>query len=478
MDGSPIIPCEEFYRQRDHRTNLTLQQSETSVPLALSIAPAWAETPNGQITLFWLSSLVSRMGQRYNHLQLFLPNELANLPSLIPGHIGTFAEAILNHLQTSDPCGDYSVVSSVSDDVPLLTVGTLSRTVEHIVVQPHGWSAGITSSTTTPVPKRLHPGLNPIGAALAASLGAAEVYSRFNEQSLPNRQSQLPLWISARNSAVTTLSEEALNWGDDIPLADEVDIGRWLLVGAGALGGNALAILGMARENMKGTIHIVDPDIIEITNLNRLVEAVASHANVWTKTDLATFSLRDSKVECVPHTVPYEALDFNEFMIEDFDLLLSGVDQMATRAFLQSDWPRFLIDGGTRGYSWRVSTVGYRDDTECLGCLAGKSQRHFRDLGSPLACAVGVSDPRAALATPMDSYSFVSFFAATFMVARALGICLQIPDSERSFSTEAVALNLGNLQTRKGKASASCLCMCSDSIVRDYREAKFGNPLR
>lgn len=469
------IDCESFYSQRDHRTNLTLSQPPFAALLALSVSPEWAETVNGQLTFYWLSSLISRMGRRYNHLMLLLPNEIADLRCLIPGHHGTFSEVILSHLRASDPCGDYRIVHELRDDIPLISVGKLGRTSEHLVVEPHGWSAVINSSGASPCSASANTWFNPIGAALAASLAATEVYFQFNQGTLTARVSQLPLWISARHCAVTEHADEAAKWHDDIPIPDNIDIGRWLVVGAGALGGNALAILGMAREKLKGSIDIVDPDVVDLTNLNRLVESLASHVGLLKKVDLAAYSFRESNVEVVRHDTRYETLrNTGRLSIEYFDLVMTGVDQMATRAYVQSDWPRFLIDGGTRGYTWRVSTIGNGGDGPCLGCLAGKSQQHYRDLVSPLRCAIGLPGQALTIAMPMDSYSFVSFFAATFMAARAIE---KYPEASRgkaaNFSSEAVALNLRQLNHKQESPSDSCLCLCSQPVVRAYRKAKF-----
>ena len=475
MQELNAIDCESFYRQRDHRTNLTLAQAASPIALAVSISPAWAETVNGQLTLYWLSSLVSRMGRRYNQLRLLLPDRIADLSCVIPGHSGSLAEVILTQLVASDPCGAYRITEDLSDDIPLVSVGKLERTYDHLVVEPHGWSASIAWSGEVPVSTAPNAWLNPIGCALAASLGATEVYLQFNQQNLAGRESQLPLWISAKHCAVTSTADEAANWNDDLGLPDDIDIGRWLVVGAGALTGNALAILGTAREKFRGSIDIVEPDVVDLSNLNRLVETLAIHAGRLKKVDLAAHSLRESNVIVVTHDAIYERLRHSgKLSIEDFDLVLTGVDQMASRAFVQSDWPRFLIDGGTRGYTWRVSTIENSGDGPCLGCLAGKSQRHYRDLASPLGCAVGLPGQAQATPAPMDSYSFVSFFGATFMAARAIDKCLRLsPATGPSFRTEAVALNLKQLQHKHELPSKSCLCMCSQPVVQRYREAKF-----
>lgn len=472
------IDCGSFYQQRDHRTNLALEQPSSPVPLAVSIAPSWAETIDGQITIYWLSSLIARMGQRYNRLILFLPPEVRSLPSLIPGLTGTLAEVLLSHLKASDPCGPYTVVAELDDQYPVISVGRLQRPNQHMVVEPHGWSAMITTSDVSSASTHRNSGVNPIGAALAAALGATEVYFQFNQNNFAGRQSQVPIWISARHCAVTTSAAEAANWNDDQPLPDSVDMGRWLVVGCGALGGNTLAIVGMAREKLKGVVATVDDDIVDVTNLNRLIESLAAHAQSVKKVELAALSLRDSQVQVETYPELYERLSDNQTLkIEDFDVILTGVDQMATRAFVQSDWPKFLVDGGTRGYTWRVSTIGNRGEDPCLGCIAGKSQRQYSDLESPLRCGGGLPEQQSNILPPaMDSYGFVSFFAAAFMAARALEARLETGGVGQNFTTEAVALNLKSLQHRQDKPSELCLCMCGDPVVKQYRVEKFGEP--
>lgn len=475
--------CESYYRERDNRTDLVLPQPPFPVPLALTIDPVWAETLDGQLCLYWLSSLTARMGQRYNQLQLWLTPALVNIPCRIPGlQEMSLAAAIITHLRSADPCGAYGVVERPADGSLVVAVGDLPGGAQGAIVRPLGWSAVIAPSGLLP-PAQIGEGQsNPIGAALAASLGAAEIYLRCNETSLPGRVSQIPLWISARRSAVTQSAEEAARWQDEAPLPGVVELGRCMVVGAGALGGNALLILAAIRDRLRGRIDIVDHDRVDVSNLNRLIAALLGHRGVF-KAELARLCFQGSAVDVVPHTISYERLrarrGAGSLAIEDYDLILTGVDQMATRAFVQSDWPRYLINGGTRGYSWRVSTHSIEPENACLGCLAGKGQQQYRDLVAPLACGAGMPGRPVQAAPPMDSYSFVSFFGATFMVARAIERALGLNAMPvQSLSTEAVALNLTALRNEPDLPSGRCLCRCSHPVVRDYRASKYGGGLR
>lgn len=478
------LDAETFYRLRDNRTDLFLRQPADPVRLALTIGRTWVDTADGQLALIWLSSLISRMGQRYNRLQICIPAGAEHVPCRIPGAAAaTFTEAVIVHLRSADPFGAYEFVESPGEDSFIIAVGDAPPDTEGVVVRPLGWSAAIAGAShlsPTPVLDRC---LNPIGAALAAALGAAEVYRHFNQERLNGRDSQLPLWVSAWRSAVTQDQDEAARWLDEErPLPGRIEIGRWMIVGAGALGANALVILGAIAELLRGHVDVIDHDRVDVTSLNRLVAALLMHVNSY-KAVLAASCLAGPAVESVPHVTTYERLQSRggaaKLPVEDYNLVVTCVDQMKTRALVQGDWPRHIINAGTRGYTWRVSNhPAPNPDAACVGCLAGKSQRKYRDLGAPLACAAGLPGQAAVAEPPMDSYSFVSFLCAAFTAARALAHALGGPPAPAaSFMTETSALNLLGLQHVVEPPSALCLCRCSHPAVREYRAAKYAGGL-
>jgi hypothetical protein len=251
-----------------------------------------------------------------------------------------------------------------------------------------------------------------------------------------------------------------------------------MIVGAGALGGNALFILGTIAELLHGRVDVIDHDRVDVTSLNRLVAALLAHVGSY-KAVLAASCIGSPTVEAVPHVTTYERLQAGAggvgLKIEDYDLVFTCVDQMKTRALIQGDWPRHIINAGTRSYTWRVSDhPTAQPEAACVGCLAGKSQRQFRDLGAPLACAAGLPGQMGAAEPPMDSYSFVSFLCAAFMAARALSYSIGLaPRLVNSLMTETSALNLLGLQLVEEPPSKLCLCRCSYSIVREYRATKY-----
>lgn len=468
-----IMNADQFYAQRDHRTNLGLEQPPEPVRLAIGLAPAWAETVEGQLTFLWLCSLVARMGRRYNQFRLLLPREAALAPSIIRSIPGScLADSVLRHLHAADPFGGYAIVDSITDDSYVLSVGTPVDGLDGMVVRPNGWAASLTTGQTPSTPEQHRDPPNPVGPALAASLAAAEIYHHFNQERLPGYSSQAPLYLSAWERAASRDVRGAV-W-DNPPLPETIDIGRCLVVGLGALCDNSLAILG-ELVSLVGHIEGVESDIVDITNLNRLVAASVADVDAL-KVHITGRSLAGTGVRFTPHRRRYESLRESDTPLDPalFDIVMAGVDQMASRAFVQSDWPRLLIDAGTRGYTWRITRSPVNSDRACLGCLAGNAQRTFRDLHEPLACATGQPAQSVAAAKSMDSYSFVSFFGAAFLAAEALRQCVGLPDvSINGCSLEAGALNLKHLTSNGNAPSDRCLCLCSRPVVRAYRASKY-----
>lgn len=474
------IDPESFYAERDNRTNLRLAQSPEPVRLALAVAPGWAQSASGQLALYWLCSLVARMGRRYNGMRIWLPPESAGRPNLIrkiPAQ--NLADAVMMHLRAADPFGGYAVVDEPREGEFVVSVGDMPGEAEGLVVRPQGWSTALAWRGALPPSPPAPSDTNPVGAALAAALGAAAVYQHFNRELVPGYESQAPLWVSALHSAVTSSAEEAAKWPAEPSLPGEIDIGRWLVVGAGALGANALEILGHLT-GLRGHVGVNDPDVLEISNLNRIVPALFSHLGL-PKAYIAASCLQGLPVEVVPHLERYERLQTaggdGRLPVESYDLILAGVDQMATRAFIQSDWPRLLVNAGTRGFTWRVSSHPVDTAGACVGCLAGNSQQSYNELRAALRCGGGGPQQAAEQEAPMDSYSFVSFFGAAFLAAEALKLTLGLGAQGGGDITEAVSLNLGGMRRRSGQPSERCLCRCGHPVVRQYRVGKYAGGL-
>jgi molybdopterin/thiamine biosynthesis adenylyltransferase/rhodanese-related sulfurtransferase len=106
---------------------------------------------------------------------------------------------------------------------------------------------------------------------------------------------------------------------------------RVLVVGAGGLGSPALMYLAAAGV---GTIGVVDPDVVETSNLQRqVVHGVADVGRPKSQSAAETLASINPLVRVVRHDVLIDSTNALE-IIGDYDLVLDGTDNFPTRYLL------------------------------------------------------------------------------------------------------------------------------------------------
>ncbi len=163
------------------------------------------------------------------------------------------------------------------------------------------------------------------------------------------------------------------------------DLGEAALIGAGAVG-NAVA-WSLARSNISGTLHIVDPEVVDRGNLQRYVLAVG--ANVDTpKVELIERELRGSSIETVSHPLAFEtfAAEGAEYRFPSIVALDSARDRRQVQAAL----PPWIANAWTQTGDLGVSTHEFVGRGACLACLylpagavASEDQIYAEALGIP-----------------------------------------------------------------------------------------------
>lgn len=140
-----------------------------------------------------------------------------------------------------------------------------------------------------------------------------------------------------------------------------------LLVGAGALGNEVCKNLAQCGT---GNITVIDPDVIERTNLNRCVYFGRTDIGEPKAPTLAE-RVRISFPETLISGLPYRFEDIDEhYSIANADLVVSCVDSIDVRLTINRSCAYYLkplVDGGTSGLHGRVQTVVPPGDV-CLDC--------------------------------------------------------------------------------------------------------------
>jgi len=181
--------------------------------------------------------------------------------------------------------------------------------------------------------------------------------------------------------------------GEDIGPPTEPELGTVDFVSGGAITNAALHALLRIR-NLRGQIRIIEPENVELSNLNRYVLCRGSDVGASKAAVLASFGSRGLAIEPVPTKLERSTLPSVSPL---GDLVIVGADSVPARWLAQAQWPEHLIVGATAEFMTMTSSHGYPGP--CAGCA------------HPLDDDVNVTIP---------TVSFVSYLAGLFVATRAL----------------------------------------------------------
>jgi Prokaryotic E2 family C/ThiF family len=256
-----------------------------------------------------------------------------------------------------------------------IAIGAASRRYEcTIYAGSDGWEALL--STESPQP--IGGSQLPFGAGAAACLALAAV---FRSVFLP-REQQRPQF-DVRYSTFAPGAGQ-----NPPPPGDFTDDGRSALIGAGAIG-NA-AVWALARAPITGTLHIVDPEQLELSNLQRYVLATLAEEGA-AKAPLAANHLTGSLMG-TPH-----AAALAQFLSEygyAWDRMLLALDSARDRRFGQASLPRWIANAWTQPGDLGLSVhPSFESDGACVSCLYLLEQELASE-DQLIAEALGIPDQR------------------------------------------------------------------------------------
>lgn len=179
-----------------------------------------------------------------------------------------------------------------------------------------------------------------------------------------------------------------------------------LVVGAGGLGSPVISYLGAAGV---GSLHLVDPDVVETSNLQRQV--IHSEQDIGRpKVESAREFLDglNSEVEVQTHQVEFGP-DNAESLVEDRDLVVDCTDNFRARYLINDACTLAgvpFVHGAVYRLEGQVSTFGTEDDGPCYRCLFAKAPPEeatpdceVNGVLSPLPGTIGTIEATEALKT-------------------------------------------------------------------------------
>jgi ThiF family len=211
-----------------------------------------------------------------------------------------------------------------------------------------GWVAHLSHRMVPPRGKA-----NPYSAGAAACLACAELFRRvFLSASV-----ELDVSVSLIDYGATAGSEFALQ---------SMSIASALYVGIGAVGNAGLWALSRHR-GLRGQIALVDPEAIELSNLQRYVLATNEHIGI-DKVTLAEQALANSQLNVTSFKSSLESLAGRPDVEHPATTVIS-VDNVEGRRAAQALLPRLVINGWTGDEALGASWHHFGNGVACLACL-------------------------------------------------------------------------------------------------------------
>lgn len=398
MSEIPPFPstAAEFYRLRDHRTELYsgVMPAYTGRSVRVTINPCTVQTYPGQVMLMITANLLSRWCRR---VDLQIPNVPVHARFELPGSLPDLA---LKVMRDADPFGDFSVRSSSTFDLHVhvgedCSAGAIPTTV----ISACGWYASVRRSSEAALPTR--EGQNPVGAVAAAILGGAQLF-----RDALGLESIFPagfLYDAFGATPVRELIERSFEH-----LQTGHGMGAVLMVGAGSVGSAAAYFMGLF--GLQGLMRVVDGDFVKVENFGR-TPVFGRSVYAMRKPSALKASLfgRSLSVDPVDHW--WHEID--RATLTGYDLVIPVANEHGIRWTIQSGIPPLMIHAST-GRNWNVNFgrhVPGRDD-----CLADR----FAGLTEKPVFRCSEGEVPASKEKIVDaSLPFLSFWAG-FLIATDL----------------------------------------------------------
>jgi len=216
---------------------------------------------------------------------------------------------------------------------------------QRVFVGSNGWQAHVSPTRAL----SCGPTDIPFGAGVAACVAAANVF----------RLVFLPEAAPDADTKINSLEgDELIGFRERL----QGSIGNVVLTGAGAIG-NA-AVWALSRVTMDGTLDIVDPERVDLGNLQRYVLAERGHVSVSKAPLLASYFAGGIRAR------PFES-DLASYLQNNgyaSQAMLLALDSARDRRAAQASLPRWIANAWTQPGDLGVSTHDFLNGA-CVSCL-------------------------------------------------------------------------------------------------------------
>jgi hypothetical protein len=326
-----------------------------------------AQSREGRILIDLLVNLLARLYPRV----ILLTREDVGL--------NEFTSGLVSRARAINPDIDMTIGLAAEPTVAVV-IGhqKVPSSVPCVFLGSDGWSAGFSTEKVLPCGDSEVP----FGAGGAACLGAAAVFriifAEFLEPTTHASSQESIAAVSPLNEGTTWLSLFDFSSSRTIPednaliteLPTAIDIGESFLVGLGAIGNSTVWALSRTPR-LRGKLHLIDHEQIDLSNLQRYV--LASQTDVGkSKTKLANeaFSKAHTKqaLELETHALTWASYVANRGDYH-FDRVMLALDSAKDRIEAQASLPLWIFNAWTQPENLGVSRHSFLSTNACVACL-------------------------------------------------------------------------------------------------------------
>lgn len=452
-----IPPPDEFYAQRDDRTNSKIETPQyQEASLVIVGDNEVLETDAGREIALTTTNLVSRFGR---DVDLAFPSVAPDTEASVEGR--TLAEQCLRQMWAANPHGRYGWARDPTEQeydcaIAIGNPDVNAEATPTIYVDGGGWVAYV--GRTEPAGRPSERDSNPIGPSTAGCLAVAEAFKTVDSA---------PKGALSEEIIYDAFAHEVLERGisvDHPTISPPLNLGTVQMVGVGSVGSAAVRFLG--RLPVEGTFHLVDHDAVELVNLNRSPLFRVDHALEETpKVEVAKEYLEHCGIESSSYQLPYD--EFGSRQTEQADVVLPLANERGVRSAIQHNRPPVMLHSTTSGAEVAVRRHIPIDEA-CLLC-------HFppeEPLVDPGCATAPVPSEDDVDTGPDAALPFASFLAGCFLAAELAKLAMDVDpptDSLARILTFADVGEMGVLQYDKDPVEDCVFCSNSSSSVHAGR---------
>lgn len=343
------------------------------------------------------------------------------------------ADRILSEMKAADPFGnflvsDYAAEKGESNSLRLFVGSWTDVSIVNPPITKHdyfidasGWS--VFGKRGGGFGKNIQVEASVPASALAASLGAADLFKRAVGH---DRTEWMPdtfvwnVWEQKFSDTEFAVSSARAPEKNKYPVYRDLDVGRTLLAGVGAIGSALVYLMDFMR--LSGEMVFLDRDRVEMSNLNRSPLFNVLHAvESWEKTRTATNYLSRHQITLSEINGTWQE-HAAQVASERFDQWISLTNEDGAWALVPYLLPPVVLHGTTTS-GWGFGTGRHIPRLEdCTLCRMPRPEIKFRAI-----CAQGeISNSDDNTQTATASLPFLSAASAALLLAEVIKLSVSL----------------------------------------------------